>query len=264
MNDFTETATEISIKHTDAISIVQITDTHILAEDATLFHEYDTSASLNNVIKQIKNVEQDTDLVLLTGDLVHEPTKASYQKLADSLSSLTAPLYCLPGNHDNPETMQYIMGTNGVDASKLVKLGNWLLILLNSHVTGEHSGLLSEDELSFLHNSLHKYSDLHCLIALHHQPVSINSSWMDSMNLRNANAFFKIIDQFKQVKAIIWGHIHQEFEAKRDNVMLFGTPSTCLQFQPGADTFKIDDKPPAYRNLMLVSDGTIKTRVVYL
>ena len=95
-----ETMNTIVCKNPDAIKIIQITDTHILEDDAPSFYDFDTSASLNKVIECINQNEQDADLILLTGDLVHQPTETTYQKLADYLSALKTPLYCLPGNHD--------------------------------------------------------------------------------------------------------------------------------------------------------------------
>lgn len=264
MNKFNKEITELSVKSNSEITLVQITDTHILDEGATSFDGYDTAASLNKVIEKIKTNEKNADLLLLTGDLVHEPTQSSYQKLADCLHDLTIPLYCLPGNHDEPDMLDYVMGMNGVDSNRLIKIGNWLIILLNSHLPGEHSGQLSETELHFLQSSLAMSSEPHVLIALHHHPVSINSTWMDSMSLLNQGDFLSIADQHEQIKAIIWGHIHQEFEINRNNVKLLGTPSTCLQFVAGSDAFAVDDKTPAYRKINLFSNGEIETTVFYL
>jgi len=257
-------ATELKIEKNDSIKIIQITDTHIMDDGASSFNDFDTSASLLRIIKKINKNEFDADLILLTGDLVHEATKSSYQKLADHLSILTIPLLCLPGNHDDPDLMKYVMGANGCDTGKILKIGQWLIILLNTCVVGEHSGELSDSEQAFLRETLESNTNSHCLIALHHHPVSINSTWMDSMPLINAEEFLNIIDKFSHVRGIIWGHIHQEFEMVRNNVMLLGSPSTCLQFKPKSHVFAVDEKPPAYRKIELQTNGILKTEVVYL
>ncbi len=264
MIESTETITKRSNKAPDRLNIIQITDTHILDDGAPSFNEYDTSASLMRVVSKIMETESDVDLILLTGDLVHEPTKTSYQKLADHLSVLTAPILSLPGNHDAPGLMKYVMGANGHDTGNLIKFDNWLIILLDTCVRGEHSGELSSAELEFLQISLKANLDSHCLIALHHHPVSINSSWMDAMSLVNAKDFLNIVNEYKQVRGIIWGHIHQEFEDEIAGVKLLGTPSTCLQFKPGSTEFAVDDKTPAYRKLTLKKDGSISSNVIYL
>lgn len=246
------------------VSIIQITDTHILDDGAPTFNDFDTSASLIRVIEKIKKTETDADLILLTGDLVHEPTRTAYQKLADHLSALTIPVLSLPGNHDAPELMRSVMSENGHDTGNVVKLNNWLIILLNSAVQGQHSGELSANELAFLRRSLGENPELDCLIALHHHPVAINSQWMDAMALKNAKELFNIIDDFGQVRGIIWGHIHQEFVTNRNQIKLYGTPSTCIQFEPGSDEFTVSNKTPAYRKLLLKADGALMTEVKYL
>jgi Icc protein len=249
---------------TDTINLIQITDTHIMDDGMPSFNDFDTSASLEKIVEKIKENEADADCILLTGDLVHEATKSAYQRLADHLSTLTMPLLSLPGNHDLPELMEYVMGANGHDTGKILKIGNWLIILLNSCVIGEHRGELSDCELNFLRETLETNSDYHCLIALHHHPVSINSTWMDSMILSNAEEFLAITDSFDHVQGIIWGHIHQEYEETRNNIALLGSPSTCLQFKPKSDAFAVDNKMPAYRKITLQADGSIKSKVVYL
>lgn len=248
------------------ISLIQITDTHILDEgmQPRSFEGFDTSESLKRVVTKIKSDENNAECILLTGDLVHEPAKNAYQKVADHLSPLTIPVMSLPGNHDDPQMMKYIMGKNGFDTGKLLNIRSWLLILLNSRLENEHSGEIAVSELEFLKTVLESNPDKHCLIALHHHPVSINSPWMDTMILNNADDFLKIIDDFNHVRGIIWGHIHQKFESKRNDVLLLGTPSTCKQFKPKAEAYAVDNKPPAYRKIALFNDGKIKTKIVYI
>jgi Icc protein len=256
--------TSLKTQSTTSIKLIQITDTHIMDDGAASFNDFDTSASLRLVIEKIKENESDANCIVITGDLVHEATKSSYQKLADYLSTLTIPLLSLPGNHDIPEMMEYVMGANGFDTGKTLKIGQWLIVLLNTRVEDEHSGELSQSEQEFLKQTLELNPQFHCLVALHHHPVSIGSPWMDGMILKNAEEFLNITDEFNHVRGIIWGHIHQKFESSRNSVTLLGTPSTCLQFTPKSDAFSVDNKSPAYRKIELKEDGKIKTKVVYL
>jgi Icc protein len=66
------------------------------------------------------------------------------------------------------------------------------------------------------------------------------------------------------VRAVVWGHVHQTFDALRGSVRLLATPSTCAQFQPGTHEFALDSLPPAYRTLQLRADGTLSTEVVWV
>src|SRR5690625_7474200 len=75
---------------------------------------------------------------------------------------------------------------------RLMNLGNWQLVLLNSSVPGEIYGELEESELAFLERVLKAGSERHTMIALHHQPIPVGSEWIDEYLLRNARDFFGV------------------------------------------------------------------------
>jgi len=140
-------------------------------------------------------------------------------------------------------------------------LGGWVIILLNSRVPNETYGELSADQLAFLASNLSRYNDKHIMVSLHHQPVPIGSAWMDRYIVRNASDFWQIIDAHKHVNIVLWGHIHQEFSSRHNDVSLLATPSTCIQFAPNQDDFGVEDAMPGYRWFELYDDGTFTTGV---
>jgi Icc protein len=73
---------------------------------------------------------------------------------------------------------------------------------------------------------------------------------------------FAVTDRHSCVRAMAWGHVHQAFEGRRHGVRLFGTPSTCAQFLPGAEQFALDPTPPGYRRFTLRADGTLDSEVL--
>jgi Icc protein len=88
------------------------------------------------------------------------------------------------------------------------------------------------------------------------------SLWLDEVRLQNAAEFFALVDRCPQVRAICWGHVHQQFDVRRKGVRLLAVPSTCAQFAPYSEQFAIDHSPPGYRHLSLHQDGRIETDVV--
>lgn len=92
----------------------------------------------------------------------------------------------------------------------------------------------------------------------------MGSRWLDSVPLRNAEAFLAVCDRHPAVRAIVWGHVHQASERERRGVRLLSTPSTCAQFLPGSDKFAVDKRPPGYRWLDLHEDGSIVTSVAWV
>jgi 3',5'-cyclic-AMP phosphodiesterase len=251
-------------RNPDCIRVIQITDTHIFASAEADFDGLDTSASLDAVIDHIKQKRVKADMVLVTGDLVHDPVLAAYQKLEQQLESLGLPTFCLPGNHDDPALMHSLLNQTDIHTNKVIKAGEWCIVLLDSFLEGSHSGRLQEQEIEFLQQNLQGVKEESILLCLHHPPVSIESSWMDAMMLENPEDLFSVIDEQKAVRAIIWGHIHQVFRKERNGVVLYGSPSTCIQFKPKSDEFIRDELGPAYSILLLHKDGRVEIETVHI
>ena len=249
----------------NCIRLIQITDTHIFSDPEEELDGLNTATSLTRIIETITAQEQ-ADLVVLSGDLVHEPSPSAYANLSALLEPLRIPVFCLPGNHDDPELMQKQLNSGVTRTDKEVCIGNWTFVLLNDFIPNlhTHAGALAKDELDFLENALQKNSSDNVLIFLHHQPVPILSSWMDGMMLENPQEFFSIVDRYSQVRGIGWGHIHQEFRGSRGEVKLIGSPSTCIQFKPGSDAYARDSLAPAYSIFELSPEGDVQVQVMRL
>ena len=84
---------------------------------------------------------------------------------------------------------------------------------------------------------------------------------MEPIGIRNPEALFAVTDRHPQVQAMLWGHIHQEFDQLRNGVRLLASPSTCVQFAPGSEEFQVDQEAPGYRWLRLYADGRLETAV---
>jgi Icc protein len=72
---------------------------------------------------------------------------------------------------------------------------------------------------------------------------------------------FAVVERFAQVRGLLWGHIHQEFDQQRKGVRLLASPSTCVQFKPGSEEFQVDSTAPGYRWLRLHANGRLETGV---
>jgi Icc protein len=204
---------------------------------------------------------QPPDLGVASGDLTHDGSPQAYRHVRDGCRRIGAPVYCLPGNHDEAATLNACMNSDPFLSVRSKRINNWQMLFLDSTVAGSEGGHLGKNELHALDTALVSAPDLHTLIWLHHQPVPIGSRWLDSMAVDNPQAFFDIADRHSQVRAIVWGHVHQLFEQQRNGVQLLATPSTCVQFLPGSKNFAVDLVPPGYRWLELHPDGSFRTGV---
>ncbi len=245
----------------DCLKILQLTDTHLYADEQGRLLGVNTLETLRGAIEAFQNTGWQPDLVLATGDLVHDASPEGYRRLAGLLDRFGVPVYCLPGNHDAPETMRRHLAGERVSCPRLVDHKGWRLVLLDSVVPGEVGGHLAESELMLLRNALED-GDQPTLVCLHHQPVPVGSHWIDSMGLDNAAALWELVDRFPRVKGLLWGHVHQVYDERRDGLRLMGTPSTCVQFSPESDEFSVDQQQPGFRLLALLPDGQILSEVM--
>ena len=92
----------------------------------------------------------------------------------------------------------------------------------------------------------------------------MHSKWLDSVGLDNGEEFLSRAASSGRVRAALFGHVHQDYDADHDGIRLIATPSTCRQFLPLADEFAVDDKPPAYRCIELRPDGSIDHELVWV
>ena len=239
--------------------VAQLTDCHLADEPEAALMGVVPDATLGAVLADIGAARPAPEVVLATGDLSQTASDASYARLAEGLRGLDRPVHCLPGNHDGPAAMDRALAGGAVTTAFLVDEGAWRIVLLDSYLPGSHAGRLGAEQLARLDEALASAPGRFALVALHHPPVSIASPWMDAMGLLDAADFFALLDRHDNVRAVIWGHIHQPFEEVRNGVRLLGTPSTSRQFRPQTEKPVMTGEPPAWRRLLLHGDGTVET-----
>lgn len=239
--------------------IIQISDCHLgpLTSEALL--GLNTDESLHDVLALIAEKETDFDYLVCTGDIASAGHETCYRRFISIVGQyFSQPLAWLPGNHDSAAIMSSL---DLAPEARAVEQGNWLLLLLDSVVPFKVHGNFEQGELDYLEHMLSANPDKHVIVMLHHQPVLVGSIWIDQYILRNADAFFAIIDRFPSVKAVVWGHVHQDFTGERNGVQLIATPSTCVQFKPKCDDFTVDTLMPGYRWFDLNQNGSFTTGV---
>lgn len=255
----------LSITITDQdqpIRIIQISDCHLFENRYIELLGMNTEESFQSVISLIKkeNTENKLSLLIATGDIAQTPSERTYARFLDVMQTFEQPCVWLQGNHDLGNL--FLAKRHNAANMNIITLGSdWLLIMLNSSNDNEIGGCFSSNELNWLTEQLKSYPERHIIIALHHHPLKIYSTWLDQSGLSNAHDFWEIIDRAPQVKAVVHGHVHQVFEATRGSVQIWSCPSTCIQFKPHSETFSVDNLPPGYRWFDLHPDGRIDSGV---
>jgi len=63
-----------------------------------------------------------------------------------------------------------------------------------------------------------------------------------------------ILDTSSQVRAVLFGHVHQVFELQRNGAQYLSAPSTFFQFKPNSKYFGRDTRPAGARIVRLNGD----------
>ena len=232
-----------------ASSFIQISDSHI--DDHNLVMGVKSQTNLNKVVNNI--LKKSYDVLLFSGDLSHNGSIESYKKLKKIIKPLGKSLYVLPGNHDNKENLYKVFNENYLCD---FQIDHWEIISIDSVQIGQTSGFLNSEQLAILNQKILSSNAKYIVICLHHPVVSMKSNWDDKLSLENPDNFFNVIDQFENIRAVIWGHAHQSSQFNRNGVGLYSCPSTALQFN-GPENI-------GYNHYTLNENGTMKCQTVWI
>ena len=248
------------MKSNKPLQLVQITDPHLHASlDGTLLG-LTTQFSLDLVLDQIRKEHHGLDVVIGTGDIAQDSSTEAYRRFRSILEGFGCENRWCPGNHDVVENMKEAANGSDLD-NPILEIGEWVIVLLNSAVPGKVYGRFADDQLELLENTLNQYSDKHVLVTFHHHPIEMGSVWIDKQRIKNGDDLVALVEKHNNVRAVVWGHVHQETDRIINGVRYISTPSTCVQFTPGKTDFDIDKAAPGYRWFKLHEDGGIETGV---
>ncbi len=247
-------------KGASGILIAQITDCHLPADPQQAYRGINPHKNLQTLLKKVKVMKP--DLLLATGDLSEDGSRASYRALQKYFRPLGIPVLALPGNHDDASLLAETFPGSPLDTISVSKHGAWQVIRLNSCLPGKPEGRLSENTLAHLEAFLKGHGQTPLLIALHHHPMAVGSPWIDKYPLLNAQALLQLLDLYPGVKAVVWGHIHQVFETSRNGMLMLGGPSSAINALPGGQKFTPGAIGPACRWLELRADETLISGIV--
>jgi Icc protein len=244
------------------LKVLQITDTHLHATADSRMRGVNTYDTFMSVLARSQTSRYwPADAILVTGDIVQDESRAGYERFRAEMRRLGPPVFCIPGNHDDPKLMDELLNTPPFKVGGDVRMGAWSFILLNTFLTGEDAGGLGEKRLHALSAALKEHSSQHVTVCMHHQPLPMGSAWLDGVGLRDAQQFLRVIDAHDNVRCVVWGHVHQASDRMRGKVRYLSTPSTCSQFLPSSDFFALDNRRAGLRWIELHPDGSIETAV---
>jgi 3',5'-cyclic AMP phosphodiesterase CpdA len=241
--------------------IAQLTDPHIGAE----WIAPDPAALLSAAVAALGRFGP--DVVIVSGDLVENAEDDEYEQVQEALGPLDVPVYVLPGNHDDRDTLHRhfdVPGEGGEPVQYAVELGPLRLIVVDSTVPGHEHGELDAERLAWLEGELAAAPERPTLVAMHHPPLCTAAPAIDSIALHadGRRALGDVLARHPQVLKVIAGHVHRTVGSQIGGRPVLAIPSTyaelCLDFE--ASKLKTIDDGRGYALHTLV-DGKLVSHV---
>ncbi len=232
--------------------IAQITDTHIKAKGQLSYRKVDTGLNLERCIAHLNALSPRPDVVLVTGDITDFGRAEEYRHAGMLLEQLAMPYFVIPGNHDLPDAMRVeFSGHNYLPAEGfiqyVIEYYPVRMIGLDTQVIGKPYGLMCAQRLGWLEQQLLAQPDRPTLLFMHHPPFETGIEHMDVQNCRNGDMLGSLVEQHRQIKYILCGHVHRSIEVAWHNTIVAIGPnpghSVDLDFNSaGSPAFKLEPK----------------------
>jgi 3',5'-cyclic-AMP phosphodiesterase len=205
--------------------------------------------------------------VLVSGDLAEHAADVEYEQVLEQLAPLRAPIFVLPGNHDDRAALRRHFAVPGVDDEPVqyaADLGPLRLVVIDTTRPGEHPGTLDEQRLAWLDAELAAAPGAPTVLAMHHPPLSSGIPAMDEVGLPVAHrrALAEVVERHPQVLRIVAGHMHRTITADLAGRAVLAAPSTYLQSRLDfhMDEITLAAEPPGFAVHALL-DGELISHV---
>lgn len=217
--------------------LAQISDTHVRADDGGA-----AAQQLKRAMAQARDYQ--ADVILLTGDLVNDARAEEYAVLAETLTNPPAPLYVMPGNHDDRDLLRAALPSHAYlprtgRLSFVIDTFPVRIVAVDQIVPGETHGLITEEHAAWLDRTLAAAPDKPTLVALHHPPFLTHDVLFDSIGLLDADLFATVIARHRQVRRIVCGHHHRVAMGQVAHAPAITAPSSSwvygLAMHPGQE-----------------------------
>jgi len=214
-----------------------------------------TNEQLAQSIIHINSLDPLPDAVIASGDLTDHGRPEEYDLLREILSDLIPPVFVVPGNHDRRDVLlkafaseEYMPPPEAPFVNYAIDRFPVRLVGLDTSVPGYHHGMICEERLRWLDNTLSARPDCPTLIFMHHPPFRTGVQWMDASGLHGARAMEEVVRRHRQVVRVACGHIHRPIHVAWGGTITSTSPSTCHQVPlnlAGQDGFEFTMEPRA-------------------
>ncbi|WP_292270290.1 metallophosphoesterase [Marivita sp.] len=203
--------------------IAQLSDLHLRDDGADPCH--DPVEATRRALEAIAAMERLPDAIVITGDIIDRTAKG-YAHVLPFLKDAPAPLFALPGNHDQSAEFRLAFGAGMAyhpeHLSFVQPVGEALLIGLDSTMP-DGSGGLDSPRLAWLASVLAQ-TRRPVILAMHHPPFPTLTAHLDRPGFAGAAELAEIVTK-APVCRIIAGHSHRAIQTCWAGVLASTAPA---------------------------------------
>lgn len=204
--------------------LAQISDTHVRADD-----DGASAEKLRSAMAQAADYK--ADAILLTGDLVNDERADEYAALAAAIAHPPAPLFLMPGNHDDRARIRaafpehrYLPRVGAL--SFVLEHFPLRIVAVDQIVPGQTHGAFTREQAQWLDDVLAEQPNKPTIVALHHPPFLTHDLLFDRIGLQESGAFADVISRHRHVLRVICGHHHRVVVGQVAHAPVIVAPST--------------------------------------
>jgi 3',5'-cyclic AMP phosphodiesterase CpdA len=257
------------------LSFVHVSDTHI-SHDPHYNHDgamHTPMVGARSLVHQLNTLPFKPDFVLHTGDVVYDPDEDAYAAAREILSEIEAPVYYLPGNHDDPAMLQRLMlGAETILAPfdyEFEVNGVQILCMDSNREAPPWCGRVSDEQLAWLKERTSASDDRPLVVALHHPTLKMGAPfWDERMVMVNGEDFHRaLLPARERLRGVFCGHIHQNTDIMRDGITYLSGPSIWYQMhnypnQPESERDRFAN--PGFNVVTVTRDQTYVRRHTFI
>ena len=245
--------------------IAQISDTHILGPESD---ESSTELRADCLRRAVADVNvQKPDAVVFTGDTVQHGQPDEYARLRELLAPLEAPLYVVPGNRDDNDTLRAAFS----DQRYLPVSGDFLhyeidehdvrLVAIDSTASGERKGRFCSERQARLDRVLSEQPDRPTLLFIHHPPFDVGDHFVGGYREPGEReALEDIVGRHPQIVGLLCGHVHWLVEREWAGTQARIMPSIAVDVRKGIDENEAQGRPIYLLHRISAEAGLVSER----
>jgi 3',5'-cyclic-AMP phosphodiesterase len=195
--------------------------------------------------------------VVVTGDVAESGAGREYERARELLAPLPMPVYALPGNHDDADTLSTYFGAPGAHGYS-VPVGGIRLVAMDSTLPGLDEGSLSADRLAWLEAELAADIQTPTVVAMHHPPVLTGIPALDLMGLPedDRRGLAEVLAANPHVRRVVAGHVHRTVFGALGSCGVMACPATFLEarLEIGGTILDLVHASPSYALHVAFSD----------